>query len=451
MAETEEKKKKKIKRTETKRSSQTKNDIRILGSNVLYNNGIITAYYIVPMVNYSTASSAGRESSVQSLVDLIKNLYTNNPELLFTIERIKKTVKKRDVLANLLDTIHMYRPEYTMPIEFTSKVQDDDQEYCLIGIDIQQTSVTNVEDLSLLDTAKELGRGLINAIGGTGNAKMDPEKILDIERNIFNTISGRVVRADQDLVFYTYVSKIYPNFEISYDKLSYINANHYEDIMASVSQSISDNFGFFEMHNEGIDFFGIEPRFTYGCMLDVKAFPLRIDSADFPMDYPDVVTTIQCMKKEQASVQIKRTRSADSYELRQAEEAGAEEESLASLEENIAIATHAIEEIDAGEIMCQFSTSMIIYADTIDELRAHTAKVIAACKDRDILVSKSLTQALDFLNNYINRKPRKFDHLTNIAFPLSFQQNAGATVGDINVVTEKGKPLWSPAIGEDIV
>ena len=48
-----------------------------------------------------------------------------------------------------------------------------------------------------------------------------------------------------------------------------------------------------------------------------------------------------------------------------------------------------------------------------------------------------------FLNHYINKKPKKFEHMANIAFPLSFQQNAGATVGDTD-------GIWSPAIGVDL-
>ena len=436
----------------TKQNKQDeKNIIKIIGDNILYNNGIITAYYVVPLVNYSTASEGGREASVQSLVDIIKNLYTYNPTLLFTLERLNKTIKKKDVLTNLSETIKLYRQNFEMPWEFVTNLRDDEQSYCLLGIDIQQTSITNVEDLSLKDTAVSIIKNAMNQFGGTGNSKLDPEKIMEIEHTLYNTLGGRVTRADKDLVFYNYVSHVFPSFEISYDKTSYINEDHYEEIMTSVTQSVSDNFGFFEMHNEGIDFFELEPYFTYGCVLEIKNFPLIIENTDFDLELPDVLVTVQCMKKEEASIKIKRTRSADKYELDQAMEANAEEESLSVLEENIAIATHAVEELDNGEIMCQFNTHVILYANDIDTLRSSTAKVIAKCKDRDIIIAKSLTQAKDFLELFINRKPRKFAHMTNVAFPLSFQQNAGATVGDINVETESGKMMWSPAIGEDLV
>ena len=65
------------------------------------------------------------------------------------------------------------------------------------------------------------------------------------------------------------------------------------------------------------------------------------------------------------------------------------------------------------------------------------------------MVTKSLTQAKDFLDNYINKKPKKYIHMANIDFPLAFQQNAGATVGDDGTDVSHGNILWSPSIGTD--
>jgi hypothetical protein len=157
------------------------------------------------------------------------------------------------------------------------------------------------------------------------------------------------------------------------------------------------------------------------------------------------------MKKEDASIKIKRIRASDKYERDQAIEAGAELEQIEKTQTNIDIATAAISDIDDGKIMCQFNTTILVYSDSISDLRQSVADIINACKDREILVSKSLTQALDFLNNYVNKKPKKFEHMAAIDFPLSFQQNSGATVGDTDgQFTQTGQPIWSPAIGEDL-
>lgn len=421
-----------------------KNNIKIIGDNVLYNNGIITAFYIIPLVNYSVASGIGVEHSVDDLTNMLVNLTTTNPTLTFTIERIEKIVRAKDVRNNLLETIKMYRNEYEMPLEFTKNIRDDIQDYCILGIDIQQSDVTDVEDLTLLDTAKSIFKSTINKFSGLGNMTADPEQILKSEENIFRAINYKCVRASKELVFYNYVSKVFPCYEISYDKLSFINETTFESIMGSVTQTVSDNFGWFEMHNEGIDIFGLDPQTTYGCMLDIQAFPPIINTANFPMYYPNLVTTIRCLKKEDAQLKLKRTRAADRYERDQAIEAGAEIEQVESTQNSIDIATAAIEDIEAGNVLCNFNTSILVYAETREELRSRISSIMTSCKDRNILVTKSLTQALDFLDNYINKKPKKFIHMASLSFPLSFQQNSGANVGD------NSEDIWSPAIGEDL-
>ena len=141
-----------------------------------------------------------------------------------------------------------------MPKEFTDNVRDDIQDYCLMGIDIQQTAMEDIDDYTITDTVKSLFKQGANAFCGLGNMAVDPEKILKLEENIYRTIRYKCIRASKDLVFYNYISKLFPSHEISYDKTSYINENHYEAIMGAVTQTISDNFGFFEMHNEGLRF-----------------------------------------------------------------------------------------------------------------------------------------------------------------------------------------------------
>ena len=437
--------------TTAKVNTKTVNNIRIIGDNVLYNNGIITAFYILPLCNYSTNAASGIQNSIDSLTNMISALTTNNPTVSFTIERIGKTIRKKDIIENLINTIKIYRPEYEMPPEFVNNIKDDFQSYCLLGIDIQQTTVTDVEDYTLTDTVKALIKNAVNTFAGLGNLGVDPEKILKIEQDIYRTIGGKCTRATRELVFYNYVSKVFPNYEISYDKLSYINENNFESIMGAVTQTVTDNFGWFEMHNEGADLFGLPPQNTYGCMLDIHAFPPQISTVNFPMDYPNVVTTIQCLKKEDAMTKMKRVRAADRYERDQAIEAGAEMESIDVTQNSIDIATAAIQDLEDGNILCQFNCSILVVATDRDQLKQRVMNLITECKDRNILVSKSLTQAVDYLDNYINKKPKKFIHTAPLMFPLSFQQNNGATVGDTDgLVMQNGMPIWSPSIGEDV-
>ena len=54
--------------------SRSENKIKIVGDNVLYNNGIISAYYLLPVVNYSVASKGVIESNIEELTTLLSSL-----------------------------------------------------------------------------------------------------------------------------------------------------------------------------------------------------------------------------------------------------------------------------------------------------------------------------------------------------------------------------------------
>lgn len=426
-------------------STRTDNKLQIIGDNILYNNGIITAFYILPTTNYSTSSPDGIVRAIRELTSLMSGLAGQRPNLEFSIERIDKIIRAKDVKSNLIETIKMYREDFDMPPEFSYNLRDDSQSYSILGIDIQQTDIANVEDNSILETAKQLFKRAVAGLTGLGNLNVNAEKLIDIEKNIYGAIRHKCARASRELVFYTYVSKVYPCYEISYDQLSFINENNFENIMGAVSQTVSDNFGWFEMHNDGVDIFDLPQQSTYGCMVDIKNFPLKINSSCFPMDYDGCVTTIKCLKKEEASIKLKRTRAEDKYEMEQAVEFGqAQEEALDELAESVAIASYALGEIEKGETFCQFNCSILVTGNDREELKTRVARLFADCKDRDILASKSLTQAADFLDNYIHRKPKKYEHFAALQFPLSFQQNQGSIVGD------SGTGIFSPAIGEDL-
>ena len=179
-------------------------------------------------------------------------------------------------------------------------------------------------------------------------------------------------------------------------------------------------------------------------MLDVQAFPPLIDTCNFPMDFANCVTSIKCEKKEEAILNLKRIRSSARFERDEALKALAEDEQVSAVQDVIDIAGLAVDGIEQrGDILCNFNTSILIYDTDKARLRQKVTSFITSCKDRNILVAKSLTQAKDFLDNYINKKPKKYIHMANLSFPLSFQQNSGATVGD------DGAELWSPAIGTD--
>ena len=420
--------------------------IKIIGDNILYCNGVITAYYILPLNNYTITSDTGVLVSIQNITNLLSGLANQRQDVKFSIQRFSKIIRKNDVISNLSDTIKLYAPTYEIPQEFIKNLGNSVQDYCLLGVGIEEKDLMkNIEDATLKETAKDLLSNLANNLLNIGKNTLDEDKILQSENNIFSVLRSRCTRASRELVFYNYISKLYPCYNISYDKFSYINEDNFSNILGSVTQTIEDNFGYFIMHNEGVDIFDLSPQDTYGCILTIKAFPDLIDSVNFSMDYPGMQVNIHTIPKEEALIQLKRIRASLKYEHEQGDLAGAEIEQLESTAKAIAIATHAINNIEEqGVQTCEFIANILIIGLSLSDLRQNIQSVMSDLKDRNIIAAKSLTQARDFLDSYVKLNPKDYEHFTNLQFPLSFQLNRGALVGDSD-----GK-FYVPLIGEDL-
>lgn len=434
-------------------ASLSQNKINIIGDNILQVNDVLRAYYILPLANYTITSSSGVLYNVDHLNRLIVNLSAQRPNVKFTIEKCQKIIKAENVYNNLLETIELYRPDYDMPEEFTSHITDNYQDYCLLAIDIQQTDTTDVEGYTFKETIKELIDKTASKLLDNANDSLDYEKIIEIERNIYMILKDRCVRASRELVFYNFVSKLYPMYEISYLQNEHLNDNNFGEVLGILQQTVEDNFGYFVMHNEGVDFFGLEPQTTYGCLLTIKEFPKTIYSSDFYMDYPGVQTNIEMLVKDDAKIKMKRVRASNRFELEQSLNSGSPPEELEETSTNVDIATRAILDLDEDRAICEFNCSILLVSADLLDLKQQVARTIAALRDRDILVAKSLTQAKSWLDEYVRLCPQKYNHIADSQFPLSFQQNNGATVGDFDATaTVNGKKvkLNVPPIGEDI-
>lgn len=431
-------------KTKAKVITKKFNDIQILGENLLYNNGNIVAYYILPTLNYTVVNNESVLKHIEELFNLLTILGTKKKDIKFTIERFEKVVRATDVKKNLLEGIKIYSPEYELPKDFSVNIKDDVQQYTILGIHIDSKDFDDVEEYTIGETLKTVSKNIINKLSGLFEGQLDIERILKIEEDIFATLSVKCLRASPELVFYNYVSKLFPNYEISYDKLSYINENNFSKILGVLNQTLSDNFGYFVMHNEGVDIFDLPQQETYGCILEVKGLPLVIDGSSFPINYQGTQLNIKLVKKEEAIMKIKRARADDLYEAEQGSKNQAEFEDTGDALDSAELLTQAIQDVKGGDTMCLFHYNILVTGQTLDDVKKTVKRVVAECKDRDILVTKSLTQAETYINNYVNLKPLDYNFFSTLRIPLSCQLNSGSVVGDV------GTDVYSYAIGEDL-
>jgi len=425
--------------------------IGIIGDNILYNGPVITAYYILPMANYSVTSPRGRLNNIEGLTNLLGGLANDRPGLKFSIQRCSKTIKAEDVRKNLLETIKLYRPDYDMPEEFTSHIDDVYQDYCLLAVDIQQSDVINADSYSTKETIKEVFSSISNKLLASGNDNIDIPRVVAIEDNIYMTLKSRCVRATKELTFYQYISKLYPSYEISYESNSYFNDEHFSDILGVVNQTVEDNFGYFVMHNEGVGFFDYDQMDTYGCILNIRSFPGSILAENFPLNVYGLQVNVETLPKDKAEIQLKRRRAAARYKVDEAIEAGEEPEGIQKAAEVVDLTTLALQDLDERETICKFNANILVLGTSVADLADNANQIISKLRDRNLVVAKSLNQAQDFINNFVRLAPQKMNHMVNLEYVLSFQQNYGANVGQFDSFYKNtGKKLAIPAIGEDI-
>ena len=152
---------------------------------------MLNAYYILPLFNYSVASSSGIEYIINDVTSVLTSLSSRKRDITYSIQTFEKIIRKKDVLSNLLETIRLYEPNADMPDEFTKNLGPANQTFCLLSVEIDTSDIINIESLSIKETAKEMGLDVkVETNGQIGvENKLTKE---DIER-----AAGIIVAADK--------------------------------------------------------------------------------------------------------------------------------------------------------------------------------------------------------------------------------------------------------------
>ena len=137
--------------------------------------------------------------------------------------------------------------------------------------------------------------------------------------------------------------------------------------------------------------------------------------------------------------------------MAEAIEAGEKPEGIQKAAEVVDLTTLALQDLDERETICKFNANILVLGTSVADLADNANQIISKLRDRNLVVAKSLNQAQDFINNFVRLAPQKMNHMVNLEYVLSFQQNYGANVGQFDSYYKNtGKKLAIPAIGEDI-
>ena len=417
------------------------NRIGILGENIIINEGNITAYYILNSVNYNIMKDRDREAAITSLEKMTNDLALKYPNIKFNIFKIDKSKSEDDVKRDLLKTMQKWDKSATsIPEIYEKNITKHNYEYCILRVNIDINHIGDVEMMS----SKEIVKGIINKAFSTfrfktQNVNMDFEKIASIEKDYFNTIRNYGTRLPKDLTFHMFISRLFPSYNISYNKDSYITKNM-KSILGYVNQEIDPYFGYFIMHNQGVELFGYKAKETYGCMMRINALPEVINSDNFNLDIPGMGVYFEEIPRKKAKLMIKRSRANLEYEEESAQNIGIKD--IGDLKETIRLSNIAIKNIDSGQAVANMSIPILLLGKSIEDIKQKRQNLISSLAENDIIATISLDQGKDFMDYYVNGICREYDFLGDARLALSFQLNSGPIIGvDVN------SELSAPKIG----
>ena len=419
--------------------NKTEDKIGILGKNILVNNKNISAFYIVDSINYSIMNESGIKNHIDKLESMLTTLSTQRPGFKFSLLSVNKELTPEDIKNNLIDTVRLWDPNYKdIPDIFKDNIKTSNQSFSILVVNIDVKSIEDIESVSFKEITKSYIDSIVKGLFSIKKINIDIKHVLSIEQGLYDTICHYGVRASRELTFYTYVSSLFPSYKISYNKNSYVEKN-LSPILGITNQIISSKFGYFELHNIGVDIFNKLSKTTYGCLLNITKFPNIIDSNNFKINMPNLRINVRTIPKDKAMLVIKRTRADLEFEEETANDADARD--IGDLEENLDLAQIALTNTSKGSVLCDMQANILVVADDLQTLKTEKQKIITKLADINVIVAPSFNQGLDFVNNYIKLCPVNYTHLCEIRYPLSFQIDNGTNFGDFDC------NYTSPSIG----
>jgi len=345
--------------------------IKIIGDNIFYCNSIITAYYVIPLNSCNNIPEKDK-------LDYIQYLTNHLSPLSFLTHNNKISIQK-------LPKFNQY-------------------DFCLLGIE-----------------SSELNDSITAGF-------LDKNKLIEDEEFIFSILGTKCIRASKELIFYNYINKLYPYYNINYDKCAdFINKTNCSNIFNVISQTVEDKFGYFIMHNEGIATFGLTPQNTYGCILTIKKFPDIIDSLDFSIDYPGMQINMIALPYPKLIRYLRLNKTFKNYSLKIELFPNKKAKNIPLT--NLYNKYNNEESIDN---VCEFTSSILVTGLNLSDLNQNIKHIISDLKDKNIVAIKNFNQAECFLNKYINSEIKEYEHLTDIGFPLSFLLTNGICIDKSN-------------------
>jgi hypothetical protein len=394
-------------------------------NNMFINNGVITAYYVLFPYNYGVMDLSSAELHVNRLYTAINTLYSSVGEIKMSMFRLKSMVSKEETIQQIVNTVKIYREDYTsFPEEYRKYIKNIAKDFTILAIDIDIKDSVDIETQSALNIIKSKIDHFVQQNFSMTATSID-EKAVDIQNTRFkNSLQRYAVPASPKLVMNIYVNSLFPSYNIVYNE--YLTSKA-APILSGIQQEFVPHLGWFEMSNSGIVSFGAKPRVTYGSVLSVLQFPDAIMSESFNIFTPGLHVNMHLLPKDKAMLKFKRLR-ADVYQ--EEDEAADAKTNDSDIGDDATSVDRALHSIRQGRIMTQVDANILVIANSKEDLDVKKKHTISVLSDLNVVCSIAGNQAKTYVNSFVKNRPSEYFHVMDLQYALSFQLDDGVNVGD---------------------
>lgn len=393
--------------------------------NMIINNGSINAYYVLYPYNYKVMDDSSSETHITRLYNVLSNLHQSLGEVKLSMFKLRNIVSKEETIASIIKTVKMYKKDYNdMPPEYKRYIKNISQDFSILAIQIDVKNTFDIENQSLIEIVKTTLDNFFKENFSMNNVNIDEHAVAAQNIRIANILNRYAVPANEKLVMNIYVNSLFPSYNLIYN--DYL-VNHSSAILTSLKQEIIPHLGWFELSNSGMVSFGGTPRVTYGCVLTILEFPEVVRSENFNLGISGLHVNMNLLSKEKALLKFKRMRADVKEEFEEAMNANNTD---STIDEEMSLAERAVKSIKTGRIATEIDANILVTAETKAELDAKKKHIVSILSDANVVCSIAGNQARAFIDSFVKNAPRKYDHIMDLEYAISFQLDDGVLVGD---------------------
>ena len=417
---------------------RTKSENRL----TLYNNAIVdrgksTLYYLVNLYNYSIYTEESISLQLTSLYNLILNLENTFQEVKFSMYRFGDIVSPEEYVDNFLETVRLWKPDFSPTKEFLQNIEYTSSQYCFLAINVDDKNAIDLNSMNIKDAAKEVVDNFVNMIANDKQQRVDTKKLDILNQQVLDISQGLIKACPERILMSYYIKRVFPSYNLI------INREDYDDtkaVLAYLQQQFVPYFNYFEMENVGVELFGAKVEKTYGCIIDVIEFPEEIPSETWNMCVDGMVVNVKTLPKDKAKLKFMRKKSDIEFEEESMIQAGGHYN--LEIDDFKNIVEVGLAAVSLNRKIVEVDVHILILANSVEELKKKRSEMISALKSQNVRATFSPRQAETYVKSFIKLRPREYDFLMDLRYPLAFKLDNGGQLGDFD------SKFQSPIMGE---